>query len=96
MKLDTSVGASGPHDFAVRNVALFVSSAIRVHRIPDLLRDDRETPLCVGRDGENEEVICVKREPEYFCEGGWTCNSLFSFRHSPDVQLHIWESNSLP
>jgi hypothetical protein len=30
----------------------------------------------VGRDGEDEEVICVKSEPEYFCEGGWTGGSL--------------------
>jgi hypothetical protein len=32
-------------------------------------------PLCVGRDGEDEEVIWVKSEPKYFCEGGWTCDS---------------------
>jgi hypothetical protein len=42
-KLDASVGASGPHDFAVR------LSAVRqrhrhVHRIPSRVRDDRETP----------------------------------------------------
>jgi hypothetical protein len=22
------------------------------------------------------EVICVKRKPEYFCEKGWTCDSV--------------------
>ena len=38
----TSPSASAP----------FVKSAIRVHRIPPHVRDDRETPLCVGRDGE--------------------------------------------
>ena len=32
-KLDASVGASGPHDFAVR-VSALVCSAARVHRIP--------------------------------------------------------------
>jgi hypothetical protein len=32
-KLDASVGASGPHDFAVR-AGVFVKSAARVHRIP--------------------------------------------------------------
>ncbi len=26
----------------------------------------------LGRDGEDEEVIWVKREPEYFCKGDWT------------------------
>src|SRR5881392_1581323 len=43
-QLDASVGASGPHDFAVRPV-LFVKSTIRVHRIPPRVRDDRDTPL---------------------------------------------------
>jgi hypothetical protein len=43
-ELDASVGASGPHDFAVR------LSAVRqwhfsVHRIPSRVRDDRDTPL---------------------------------------------------
>ena len=38
----TSPSASAP----------FVMQApIRVHRIPPRVRDDRETPLCVGRDG---------------------------------------------
>jgi hypothetical protein len=40
------------------------------------VRDDRETPLCVGRDGRDEEVIWVKSEPKYFCKRGWTCKSL--------------------
>jgi hypothetical protein len=43
-KLDASVEASGPHDFAVRLGAV-VYSAIRVHRIPPRVRDDRDTPL---------------------------------------------------
>jgi hypothetical protein len=47
-KLDTSVGVSGPHDFAVR-VSALVRSAARVHRIPPRVRDDREPPL--QRDG---------------------------------------------
>jgi hypothetical protein len=33
-KLDTSVGASGPHDFAVRGSMSFVADTVRVHRIP--------------------------------------------------------------
>jgi hypothetical protein len=35
-ELDASVGASGPHDFAVRKNSALVSSAARVHRIPTL------------------------------------------------------------
>src|ERR1700692_497702 len=33
-RLDTSVGASGPHDFAVRGSTSFVADTVRVHRIP--------------------------------------------------------------
>ena len=42
--LDTSVEASGPHDFAVRLSAVR-QKRIRVHRIPPRVRDDRESPL---------------------------------------------------
>jgi hypothetical protein len=35
-ELDASVGASGPHGFAVRKVSAFVFGAARVHRIPTL------------------------------------------------------------
>jgi len=33
-QLDASVGASGPHDFAVRKISALVFSAACVHRIP--------------------------------------------------------------
>jgi len=35
-QLDASVGATGPHGFAVRKISALVSSATRVHRIPTL------------------------------------------------------------
>jgi hypothetical protein len=44
-QLDAGVEASGPHDFAVRKIGALVSSAVRVHRIPSRVRDDRDTPL---------------------------------------------------
>jgi hypothetical protein len=50
--LDTSVEASGPHDFAVRLSAVR-QRHIRVHRIPPRVRDDRDTPL------EWDEMVCV-------------------------------------
>jgi len=42
-QLDASVGASGPHVFAVR-LRRIRQSAFRVHRIPPHVRDDRERP----------------------------------------------------
>jgi hypothetical protein len=68
-KLDTSVGASGPHDFAVRLKRRSSLSAISVHRIPPHVRDDRETPLMWGGTGAGIGMIWAAMEAEYFCEG---------------------------
>jgi hypothetical protein len=50
-KLDASVGASGPHDFSVRKLAHSSARRLRPPHPAPYVRDDRETPLCVGRDG---------------------------------------------
>src|SRR3954454_14261510 len=64
-KLDASVEASGPHDFAVR--VQHRSSAVLngVHRIPPRVRDDRERPS-VGRDGAIRKVFCVWEKRNIF------------------------------
>ncbi len=67
---DTSVGVSGPHDFAVRLSAIR-QKRIRVHRIPPRVRDDRERPS-VGRDGCGYRLICTFRKTEYFFGRGLT------------------------
>jgi hypothetical protein len=75
-ELDSSVGASGPHDFAVHLKRRSSCSAVSVHRIPPRVRDDRASaPLW---DGTVSDIllIWVKREQEYFCKGGWTGISL--------------------
>src|SRR3954451_7110437 len=70
-KLDASVEASEPHDFAVR--VQHRSSAVlnNVHRIPPRVRDDRERPS-VGRDGAIRKVFRLGEEPIYFSDWGWT------------------------
>jgi hypothetical protein len=55
-QLDTSVGVSGPHDFAVRFSAVR-QERIRVHRIPPRVRDDRDTPLVWDGTAAGIEVI---------------------------------------
>src|SRR3982751_4417289 len=70
-KLDASVEASGPHDFAVRVQHRSSAAPNSVHRIPPRVRDDRERPL-VGRDGAIRKVFCVWGETKYFREQGWT------------------------
>jgi hypothetical protein len=71
-RLDASVGASGPHGFAVRKSALSSETPLTSIASQPYVRDDRETPLCAGRDGENEQVSWVKSEAEYFLIQGWT------------------------
>ena len=51
-ELDTSVGVSGPHDFAVR-FSTIRQRHFHVHRISARVRDDRDTPL------EWDETACV-------------------------------------
>src|SRR5436190_4562090 len=75
-QLDASVEASGPHDFAVRISTVRQKHQPRPsHPVPNV-RDDRETPLCVGRDGETYEVIWVRDERKYFSSWGWTAKRL--------------------
>jgi hypothetical protein len=50
-QLDASVGASGPHDFAVRNERASSCASPRPPHPKPYVRDDRETPLDRERDG---------------------------------------------
>ena len=49
--------ASGHQDHTTLPSAsgALVFGAVRVHRIPPRVRDDREPPLCVGRDSGRYE-----------------------------------------
>jgi hypothetical protein len=71
--LDASVGASGPHDFAVRVRAIRQRRSPRPPHPALYVRDDRETPLLksAGR-GELVEMICPTGKAEYFSREGWT------------------------
>jgi hypothetical protein len=80
-RLDASVEASGPHDFAVRESAVRQWHHQRPPH-PARVRDDRDTPL-VGRDGGTSEVICVRREAKYFFKWDWTAQiTLIRFNKS--------------
>src|ERR1700737_2735062 len=69
-KLDASVGASGPHDFAVRVSTIRQARRPRPpHPVP-YVRDDRETPLCVGRDGEASKSDLGQAGTEIFLQRG--------------------------
>jgi hypothetical protein len=65
-KLDSSVGESGPHDFAVR-VARFVVRAFAsiASRTPRLVTIGRNAPLA-RRDGAKIRMICASEKAKYF------------------------------
>jgi hypothetical protein len=69
-KLDAGVEASEPHDLTVRKLvlssaALPASTASRTY-----VCDDRETPLCVGRDGRSHAVDLPDEQSEIFLQTG--------------------------
>ena len=68
-QLDASVGASGPHDLAVRRVSALVSSAACVHRIQPRVRDDRDTPLCGVDDGSYGVDLGKPKSGKFFKTG---------------------------
>jgi hypothetical protein len=63
-ELDASIGASGPHDFAVR-ISTIRQRHIHVHRIPSRACDDRETPLVPGRDDTDILLIWPSGQPKF-------------------------------
>jgi len=54
-KLDTSVGVSGPHDFAVRIAAARLATPARPSHPAPNVRGDARTPLLV--ESERREII---------------------------------------
>jgi hypothetical protein len=70
-KLDASVGASGPHDFAVR-VDVTRQRHLRVHRIPPRVRDDRDTPLVWSETAETSGGDLPDGESGIFFDEDWT------------------------
>jgi hypothetical protein len=68
--LDASVGASGPHGFAVRKQRHSSFDIARVHRIPSRVRDDREPPLWWDETAGVMQLIWVGCEGRIFLANG--------------------------
>ena len=57
-ELDASIGASGPHDFAVRLARVRLARASASTASHRAFRDDREPPLLSGETGGFKSLIC--------------------------------------
>ena len=75
--LDASVGASGPHDFAVRKGALSSGAHLTSTASRPAFVTIASAPLW-DETAREREVIWVKWKWKYFCKRGWTGKSLFS------------------
>ncbi|MGB9118651.1 hypothetical protein, partial [Bradyrhizobium sp.] len=69
-KLDASVGASGPHDFAVRFMRVRLAAPKRPPHPAPNVRDDRETPLEWERDAEGYATDLGQARSGIFFAGG--------------------------
>src|SRR4029077_6129248 len=71
-----SVGASGPHDFAVRACAIRQERR-RVHRIPHPTSvTTAKRPSDRGGTDKDIHLICISEKQKYFFERGWTTHQL--------------------
>jgi hypothetical protein len=70
-QLDASVGASGPHDFAVRKIALSSGAHLTSTASRPAFVTIASRPLWDGT-ARDRQVICARREQKYFCKEGWT------------------------
>src|SRR3954452_11614555 len=88
-KLDASVEASGPHDFAVRISTVRQKHQPRPpHPVPNV-RDDRDTPLRWDGMARLIVLIWVRSETECFCKGDWTAQiSLIRFNKFGPARFH--------
>jgi hypothetical protein len=70
--------ASGCQDHTILPYAsgALVSRTLRVHRSPPRERDDRVSPLLVGRDGENLRLIWVRPQALFLKIGNGPCGEL--------------------
>jgi hypothetical protein len=68
--LTPTIEASGPHDFAVRARCHSSFDMPRPSHPAPYVRDDRETPLCVGRDGERYAGDLGQKGTGIFLQGG--------------------------
>jgi hypothetical protein len=71
-KLDASVGASGPHDFAVHLKRARLARHQRPSHPAPNVRDDRETPLQRDGTASDIDVIWIAHEGINFLIWDWT------------------------
>ena len=71
-ELDASVGASGPHDFAVRLTRRSSSVAKASTASRPNVRDDGQRPSARGGTVQSIILILANRELKYFLPRGWT------------------------
>jgi hypothetical protein len=71
-RLDASVEASGPHDFAVRISTARPAVPTRPPHPAPRVVTIASRPSFLERDNDNKPLICVRGKAENFSREGWT------------------------
>jgi hypothetical protein len=71
-QLDASVGASGPHDFAVRISSVRQKKLRRPPHPAPNVNDDGQRPSGGRGMGESVALICPTYQAKYFSLADWT------------------------
>jgi hypothetical protein len=71
-QLDASVGASGPHDFAVRGMVVRLSTWPRPSHPASRFVTIAHTPLLPRQDGRIDKPVSTEPRSEKFSLMGWT------------------------
>jgi hypothetical protein len=74
-QLDASVGASGPHGFAVRKISAFVNALLASTASRPTSVTIAKRPSWRNGTARDMQVIWVKWERKYFCAQDWTGRS---------------------
>jgi len=86
-QLDSSVGASGPHDFAVRVSAIRQGRYRRPLHPASRFVTIASRPSSRGGTAGDIQVICVSEKPKYFCKRGLTKRRGVKSETAPDGQI---------
>jgi hypothetical protein len=91
-ELSASVGAPGPHDFAVRSNAIRPAYQCLTRPRPSHpasnVRDDRDTPLLWERDNGALDLIWGKGKAKYLLRAGWTGQIALMLRANFALKKH--------
>jgi hypothetical protein len=92
-QFDTSIGASGPHDFAVRLTRHSSKAHPRPPHPASRFVTIAKRLYCRGGTGELVKMICPTRKAQYFSQTDWTAQITLIRLHKSTVSRNGFSSS---